>query len=93
MKANGLRTRLAGNIVVDSIAASVYNAALGGEGRMHAFTGAGRALWRRFPALLRAVHALRVAQPLSLAIGRFAAKVQLFCRCASCCRAKSRCRC
>lgn len=63
-----------GNIVVDGVAASVYNTAMGGEGRMHAFTAAGRALWRRAPSLLRAAHSLHAAQPISLAIGRFFAK-------------------
>jgi hypothetical protein len=65
---------LRGNIIVDGVAASVYNTAMGGEARMHAFTGMGRALWRRAPALLRWAHATRAAQPLSLAIGRFFAK-------------------
>ena len=66
-----------GNIVVDGVAASVYNTAMGGEARMHAFTGLGRALWRRAPALLRWAHSTRAAQPLSLAIGRFFSKVLL----------------
>jgi hypothetical protein len=63
-------TVLAGNIVVDGVAASVYNTALGAEARMHAFMALGRGLWRRAPWLLRTAHHARLAQPLSLAIGR-----------------------
>lgn len=62
--------------MVDGVAASTYNTAMGGEARMHAFTSLGRGLWRRAPWLLRAVHAARLAQPLSLAIGRFFSKVR-----------------
>lgn len=66
--------------MVDGVAASVYNTAMGGEGRMHAFTAAGRALWRGAPSLLRAAHRLRIAQPISLAVGRFFIKVRIsFC--------------
>jgi hypothetical protein len=35
-----------------------------------------QALWRRAPRLLRSVHRLRLAQPLSLAIGTLVRKVQ-----------------
>jgi hypothetical protein len=67
---------LSGNIVVDGVAASVYNTAMGAEARMHAFMVLGRGLWRRAPWLLRAVHCARLAQPLSLAIGRLVATVR-----------------
>lgn len=73
----GLNGACAGNIVVDGVAASVYNTAMGGEGRMHAFTAAGRALWRGFPSLLKAAHRMRIAEPISLAIGRFFIKVRI----------------
>jgi hypothetical protein len=66
--------------VVDGVAASVYNTALGGEAQMHAFMVLGRALWRRAPWLLHAVHHARLAQPLSLAIGRLVAAVRPRCR-------------
>jgi hypothetical protein len=62
--------------VVDGVAASVYNTALGGEAQMHAFMVLGRVLWRRAPWLLHAVHHARLAQPLSLAIGRLVAAVR-----------------
>lgn len=78
----------AGNIVVDGVAASVYNTAIGTEARMHTFMVLGRVLWRRAPWLLHAMHRARLAQPLSLAIGRaFAAVCPCRCKSASpgCC--------
>lgn len=72
-------TAFSGNIVVDGVAASVYNTALGGEAQMHAFMVLGRVLWRRAPWLLHAVHHARLAQPLSLAIGRLVAAVRPRC--------------
>ena len=65
--------------MVDGVAASVYNTALGGEAQMHAFMVLGRVLWRRAPWLLHAVHHARLAQPLSLAIGRLVAAVRPRC--------------
>ena len=72
-----------GNIVVDGVAASIYNDAMAGgdagpagEARMHAFTALGRALWRSAPAVLRWAHDARAAQPISIAIGRFFARVE-----------------
>ena len=65
--------------MVDGVAASVYNTALGGEAQMHAFMVLGRVLWRRVPWLLHAVHHARLAQPLSLAIGRLVAAVRPRC--------------
>lgn len=60
-----------GNIVVDGVVASVYNDAMGSEASMHSFVAAGRALWQVAPSLLKAAHSYRIAQPISLSIGRF----------------------
>jgi hypothetical protein len=65
----------AGNIVIDGVVASSYTNMLGSEGNMHAVTAAGRALYRIAPSLFRYVHAKRMAEPVSLAIGSVASKV------------------
>lgn len=65
---------LEGNIVIDGIVASSYSTMLGSEAAMHSFTAIGRALYHVAPGLFRFVHARRVAEPISLAIGRAAAK-------------------
>ena len=65
----------AGNVVIDGIVASSYNTMLGSEANMHAVTAAGRLLYRIAPSLFRNVHAKRVAEPVSLAIGSVASKV------------------
>ena len=63
--------------MIDGIVASSYNTMLGSEANMHAVTAAGRALYRLWPSLFRYVHAKRVAEPMSLAIGHAAAKVYM----------------
>lgn len=50
---------------------------LGSEAAMHSFTAIGRALYHVTPGLFRFVHARRIAEPISLAIGRAAAKVHV----------------
>ena len=69
-----------GNIVIDGVVASSYNTMLGSEANMHAVTAAGRILYRIAPSLFRYVHAKRLAEPVSLAIGSAASKVcRAFC--------------
>ena len=70
--------RTAGNIVIDGIAASSYSTMLGSEATMHAFTGVGRLLYRLAPGLLRYVHARRIAEPISFAIGNAMVQVRWY---------------
>jgi hypothetical protein len=63
---------LAGTLVVDGVAASVYNDMLGSEARMHAFCAWGRALWRAAPWVPRALHRAGWAPALALGAGRAA---------------------
>lgn len=59
---------LQGTIVVEGIAASVYGNYLGTEGAAKALAGVGRALWRVAPAVVKAIHSLRLAEPISLSV-------------------------
>lgn len=61
--------------MIDGVVASSYTNMLGSKANMHAVTAAGRALYRLAPSLFRYVHAKRVAEPMSLAIGKAASKV------------------
>jgi hypothetical protein len=63
---------LAGTIVVDGVAASVYNDMLGSNVRMHAFCVWGRALWRAAPSALKALHRAGWAPALAMGAGRAA---------------------
>jgi hypothetical protein len=63
---------LAGTLVVDGVAASVYNDMLGSEALMHAFCAWGRALWHAAPWALGALHRVGWAPALAMAAGRAA---------------------
>ena len=60
----------AGNIVVDGIASSSYVTLFASESAMHAAAGVLRLLYHCAPWLFRTAHALRIAQPAFVAIGR-----------------------
>ncbi len=57
---------LAGMVVVDGVAASVYTDMLGSEARLHAFCAWARALWRLAPWVPRALHRAGWAQAVAL---------------------------
>jgi hypothetical protein len=61
---------LAGTLVVDGVAASVYVDMLGSEARMHALCGAWRAMWRLAPWALKALHRAGWAPPAAMGLGR-----------------------
>ena len=66
---------LSGTIAADDVIASVCNTMLGSESDMHAFCAWGRLLWASFPQLIKYLHAIGWASPLSIGIGHVARMV------------------